>query len=147
MGVHKPADLNPVWRGPAANIGAVPQLRASLDLASPPAVVWDLISSFECWPAWGVTITAVEPSTGRVRPQMKGRVKTVAGLWLPFEITGVIDGESWSWKVAGVPATGHRVEPVDQGCRVTFTAPIWAPFYLPVLSKALRLVEQESAKL
>ena len=121
-------------------------LSASLDIASPTTVVWDVISCFQHWPAWSVTITAVEPSTGRVRPELKGRVKTVAGPWLPFEITDVIEGESWNWKVAGVPATGHRVEPIEQGSRVTFTAPIWAPFYLPVLSRALDQIEQESKK-
>ena len=97
-------------------------LRSSLDIASPPDVVWDLISSFEHWPSWGVTITAVEPSAGRVRTGSTGRVKTVAGLWVPFEITDVL----------------------ESGCRVTFTAPVWAPFYLPVLTRALHLIGQES---
>ncbi len=117
-------------------------LRSSLDIASPPDVVWERISSFEHWPSWGVTITAVEPSTGRVQPGSTGRVKTIAGFWLPFEITEVVAGASWSWTVAGVGATGHRVEPTAEGCRATFTAPIWAPFYLPVLRTALCLIER-----
>ena len=122
-------------------------LEASRDIASPHDVVWDLISCFEHWPSWGVTITAVEPSTGRVRTGLQGRVKTVAGPWLPFEILDVIEGESWDWKVAGIPATGHRVEPNGEGCRVTFTVPIWAPFYLPILTRALHLIEQRSRQL
>ena len=117
-------------------------LRISRNIASPPERVWDHISLFEHWPSWGVTITAVEPSHGRVHPGLEGRVKTVAGTWLPFRITDVSDGTSWTWKVAGVPATGHRVEPAAEGCRVTFTAPIWAPFYLPVLSRALRTLTE-----
>ena len=121
----------------------MPALRSSLAIASPPETVWDLISCFEHWPKWGVTITAVEPSTGRVQPGSAGRVKTIAGFWLPFEITDVIDGESWSWKVAGIAATGHRVAPTAEGCKVTFTAPIWAPFYLPVLTAALGMIERE----
>ncbi len=120
------------------------QLRSSLDIASHPGVVWDLISRFEHWPTWGVTISAVEPSVGRVQTGLTGRVKTVAGLWLPFEITAVVEGEQWSWKVAGIHATGHRVERTEEGCRVTFTAPIWAPFYLPVLERALTLLERAS---
>lgn len=84
-----------------------------------------------------MTIDAVEPLAGTVQSGMTGRVKTVVGLWLPFEITSVTEGESWEWKVAGLPATGHEVEPIDTGCRVTFTAPAWAPFYLPVLKRAL----------
>ncbi len=121
-------------------------LRVSLQMNAPPEIVWDLISRFEHWPSWGVSIRTVEPSTGRVQPGLKGRVKTVAGLWLPFEITDVVDGESWHWTVAGVGATGHAVEPIGEGSRVTFSAPIWAPFYVPVLKRALRLIEQESAK-
>ena len=30
-----------------------------------------------------------------------------------FEVTDFVDGESWSWKVAGIPTTSHRV--VDHG--------------------------------
>lgn len=119
-------------------------LRASRDMASRPEVVWDVISRLEHWPAWGSTITAVEPSSGRVQPGLTGRVKTVAGPWLSFEVTDVTEGESWDWRVAGIPATGHRVEPTEEGSRVTFTAPIWAPFYLPVLIRALRRIERES---
>lgn len=127
-----------------ATIGAVAHLRSSRDIASPVEDVWNLISRFEHWPSWGVTVTAVEPSAGQVRAGLTGRVKTVAGPWLPFEITDVVAGESWDWKVAGVRATGHRVLPTRSGCTVTFTAPIWAPFYLPVLARALRLVERAS---
>ena len=61
---------------------------------------------------------------------------------MPFEITEVVDGESWKWRVAGVPATGHVVESTDRGCRVTFTAPSWAPFYLPVLALGLSRLER-----
>lgn len=121
-------------------------LHSSIDVATSPEVVWELISSFEHWPSWGVTVTDVEPSVGHVEVGLKGRVRTVAGLWVRFEITDVREGESWSWKVAGVPATGHHVVPIAEGCRVTFTAPVWAPFYLPVLAQALALLETRSTR-
>lgn len=117
-------------------------LRVSLRIPSPPELAWDHISLFDHWPSWGVTITAVEPPSGRVRPGIEGRVKTIAGTWLPFRITDVRDGAFWTWRVAGVAATGHLVEPDAEGCRVTFTAPWWAPFYLPVLSRALRTLSR-----
>lgn len=121
--------------------------RSSLDIAAPPEAVWDLISRFEHWPSWGVSITSVEPSAGQVRAGATGRVRTVAGVWLPFEIIDVSDGQSWSWRVAGIAATGHRVEPREEGCRVTFTAPKWAPFYRPVLARSLRLLSKQSMKM
>jgi hypothetical protein len=119
-------------------------LRSTIDIASPPGRVWDLIARFEHWPAWGTTVEAVEPPAGQVRVGVKGRVKTIVGPWLPFEITAVIEGVSWGWKVAGIPATGHQIEPIDTGCRVTFTAPVWAPFYLPVLHRALVRLERSA---
>ncbi len=121
-------------------------LRSTIDIASPPDLVWELISRFEHWPTWGLSVTAVEPPAGQVRVGTAGRVKTVLGLWVPFEVTSVIEGESWDWKVAGIPATGHRVEPLENGCRVTFTAPPWAPFYLPVLSRSLALLERATSR-
>ena len=89
----------------------------------------------------------VEPPAGNVRNGTTGRVKTIVGLWLPFEITSVTEGESWEWKVAGIPATGHKVEPIDTGCRVTFTAPAWAPFYRPVLKRALERLREIALEL
>jgi uncharacterized protein YndB with AHSA1/START domain len=121
-------------------------LRSSVDIAAPPDVVWNLISRYEHWSAWGVSITAVEPSSGRVRAGATGRVRTLVGVWLPFEITEVAEGESWSWKVAGVSATGHRVDPTAGGCRVTFFAPGWAPFYLPVLAWSLQRLARQSSE-
>lgn len=73
---------------------------------------------------------------------MRGRVQTTAGPWIPFEITDWEEGAQWAWRVAGIPATGHRATPVTAGtCRVTFTIPIWAPFYVPVCRIALRRLD------
>jgi hypothetical protein len=72
---------------------------------------------------------------------MRGRVQTATGLWLPFEITHWEPERAWTWRVAGVPATGHRVEPLGpQRCRVSFLIPRWAPFYRPVCRSALRRI-------
>jgi hypothetical protein len=92
-----------------------------------------------------VSIVAVEPSSGPVTSGATGRVRTIVGMWLPFEITGIEEGTSWSWRVAGIPATGHRVEETGSGCLVTFSAPIWAPFYRPVLARSLQVLAQLSS--
>jgi hypothetical protein len=114
---------------------------SSIDISAPPALVWHLVASFDHWTDWGVSIRDVDAPTDSVASGVEGRVQTIAGFWLPFEITKVVDETSWAWNVAGIGATGHHVAAVGTGCRVTFTAPRWAPFYLPVLAGSLRRLE------
>ena len=61
---------------------------------------------------------------------------------LPYTVTAFEPGRYWSWSVAGIPATGHRIVPQGGGCVVTFTVPWWAPAYLPVCALALRRIER-----
>lgn len=106
-------------------------------------VAWRLLTDTEAWPRWGPSVRAVDAPARFIDAGMRGRVQTVAGLWLPFEVTAWEPGRSWSWRVAGVAATGHRVVPVDlRACQVEFTVPAWAPFYLPVCAAALRRLDR-----
>jgi hypothetical protein len=112
---------------------------AALELPVPAAVAWDLLTDTESWPHWGPSVRAVQAPRRRIGPGMRGRVCTPLGIWLPFEVTHWQDGSAWSWRVAGIEATGHVVAPVGRHhCRVTFTVPSWAPFYLPVCRSALQ---------
>ena len=114
-------------------------VRESLDIDAPADRAWDLVASFEHWPSWGVSVSDVEAPEARVRPGLRGRVRTVVGLWLPFEITDVDPGRSWSWRVARIPATGHEVEPLGPDrCRVTFTVAWPVAPYRIVLRRSLR---------
>jgi hypothetical protein len=116
-------------------------------VAAPADVVWGLLTDTAQWPAWGPSISGVEPEpTGDVpaelAPGSRGTVRTVLGPSLPYAVTAFEAGRYWSWSVAGIPATGHRVVPAPGGCLVTFTVPWWAPAYLPVCALALRRIEQ-----
>jgi hypothetical protein len=109
---------------------------AELDTAS--ARAWELLADTAHWPEWGPSVVAVEPAGVMVEPGLRGRVWTVAGFSVPFEITAVESGRSWRWRVAGVAATGHRVEPLGPGrCRVVFEVPAWAAPYALVCRMAL----------
>ena len=79
-------------------------LRVAQTIAAPAASVWRLLSVFDYWPEWGTSITAVDAAADRVTDGMTGRVRTIAGIWLPFRVTAVDPGRSWDWAVAGFPA-------------------------------------------
>lgn len=108
-----------------------------------PEAVWAVLSDTRLWPKWGPSITrvAVEGSGFVVHKGMRGRVCTILGRTLPFEIDDVEPGRSWSWRVAGVKATGHEVLPDGaHGAWVVFTLPVWAFLYAPVCLWAARKI-------
>jgi hypothetical protein len=68
---------------------------------------------------------------------------------VPFEVTS-FDAEArrWTWRVARIPATGHRVEELGAArSRVGFEIPLLAAGYAAVcrsaLSRIARLAEAE----
>ena len=114
------------------------RIRVTGEIAAPAAEVWEILVDTRRWPEWGPSIRRVECDPPRIAAGIRGRVLTVAGLWLPFEITRCEEGRSWDWKVAGVAATGHEVAPLAPGsCRVTFTVPLLAAPYVVVVRAAL----------
>lgn len=122
--------------------------QSQLELPTSAATAWRLLIDTETWPQWGPSVRAVDAPERLIGPGLRGRVQTVAGFWLPFEITRWRPGRDWAWHVAGLPATGHLVEPLAPSrCRVTFTVPSWAPLYLPVCGAALRRLHSLARKL
>ena len=114
-------------------------LEVSATIASSAAVAWGLLTDTHAWPQWGPSVRAVDSPARVITAGTRGRVQTTVGLWVPFEITDWEEGACWAWRVAGVPATGHRVTPVAAtSSRVVFLIPRWAPFYRPVCRAALR---------
>jgi hypothetical protein len=75
-------------------------------------------------------VKAVECRDRFIRQGTEGKVKTAVGICVPFIITAYEEGRFWAWKVAGVPATGHRVESQEEGlCKLTFEVPLLAAPY------------------
>ena len=104
---------------------------------------WRLLTDTRAWPEWGPSVSAVECPGRYIEAGMEGRVRTPAGPWIPFLITEFDPQRRyWAWRVAGVPATGHRVTPVDADhCEVAFLVPRWAPFYARICEIALDRIE------
>jgi hypothetical protein len=145
-------------------VGLVPPLTrrvwATRVIHAPAEVAWEILVDLDLWPVWGPSVRSVEldyeadpqsPAASAAdrdaRPRMleagsRGRVLSAAGVRLPFEVTSFLPGRSWSWRVAGVRATDHRVVPLaDESCRVGFGVGIAAAPYLAVCRVALSRIE------
>lgn len=125
-------------------------LAVGRDVAVTPAVAAEAFRDTRAWPDWGPAIDAVESDARYVTRGTSGRV-SVGGAWVPFRVTAC-DGRRWEWRVAGIPATGHRVDRYagdSDRCRVVIEVPIVAAWYVPVCRRALdrfaALVESPSA--
>jgi hypothetical protein len=114
-------------------------IEVAATIHAPAAVVWQLLIDTHAWSEWGPSVRAVDCPDRFIGHGTRGRVQTAALVWLPFEITDWEEGKSWRWRVAGIPATGHRVTPSGtDSCELAFTIPSWAPLCVPVCRAALR---------
>jgi hypothetical protein len=114
------------------------RLVVSRAVDAPAARVRTILRDTERWPAWGPSVAAVDCADRLVREGSTGRVRIAGlGLWAPFVVTTCRD-RRWSWDVAGVPATGHVVEPLPDGrARVGIEVPPLAAPYAAVCGVAL----------
>lgn len=124
------------------------RLTASLEIAAPPEAVWQVLTDLDRWPEWGPSLRSARTNDGRALGiGVTGTVTTVMRVRLPFVVTDYTESRSWAWKVAGVPATDHRIDPIADGCRVSMSVPVLAAPYLTVCHVALgriaRLVSTE----
>lgn len=102
-------------------------MRIGLHIAAPAEAVWHTLCSFRQWPLWGPSVRKVQCDQTQLQSDSSGRVQTLFGFWLPFEVTGYSPGHYWKWKVGGIDATGHRVIPMGKNnCRLEFEFPLWA---------------------
>lgn len=117
-------------------------LTTSVTVRAPAAAAWELFVDTRRWPEWGPSVARVECSDRRIGEESHGRVQTVFGLWLPFQVTEFHAGHYWRWQVAGIPATGHRVEAFGPDrCRVVFEVPVVAAPYLVVCRWAAQRIK------
>lgn len=122
-------------------------------IEAPAAAAWELLVDVRRWPEWGPSLRSATLDGGESRIDLgsTGRLRPLVGPSLGFRIDalgGDLGGpgggvRSWSWRVAGVSATGHRVEDLGDGrCRVGFRVPLLAAPYALVCAEALRRIER-----
>ncbi|MFB6296770.1 MAG: SRPBCC family protein [Halobacteriales archaeon] len=125
-------------------IGKTPdgrRIEVSRELPVPADRAWSLLVDTERWPAWGPSVRAVDCSDREIKTGSTGHVETPVGIRVPFEITAC-EPYRWTWRVARIPATGHRVEELGpEHCRVVFEIPLLAWAYVPVCCRALSRIE------
>ena len=115
----------------------------SRDIAAPAEVMWELLTDVGRWPEWGPSVRRATLASSRFELGSRGTVQTVIGLGFPFEVTRFEEGRSWSWSVAGCPATDHVVEARGPNLsRVGFGVPRIATPYLVVCRMALRHLDE-----
>jgi hypothetical protein len=107
------------------------------------ARAWSLLTDVERWPEWGPSVRAAGLDGELLEAGATGWVRTPFGIRVRFEVTDFDDGHRWSWKVAGVPATDHRVRPLSPTtCVVGFGVPRLAAPYAIVCRRALATIHR-----
>lgn len=110
----------------------------SVEVEAPPSVVWDVLVDVEAWLRWGPSVRSATVDGGALALGARGRVRPTVGPPLPFEITAFEPGHRWAWKVGGVDATDHRVEPLGPDrCRLSFGVPWTVLPYLAICRVAI----------
>ncbi|MEO6627980.1 MAG: SRPBCC family protein [Aquihabitans sp.] len=110
----------------------------SAEIDASAATVWDVLTDLDAWPRWGPSVRRASVEGGVLMAGAHGRVVTALGVSVPFEVTAFEPGIRWAWKVGGINATDHRVEPLGSDrCRVGFGVAWPATPYLAVCRIAL----------
>jgi len=113
-------------------------LAVGRDVDVPPERTARALRDTQRWPDWSPSVSGVESADRYVETGTTGRVR-VAGMWVSFRVTAATRLR-WDWEVAGLPATGHRVDRYagePDRCRAVIEVPLIAAPYVPVCRRAL----------
>lgn len=117
------------------------------EIDAPASTVWDLLVDPLAWPRWGPSVRYAWVDGGVLTAGARGKVETAIGVTLGFEITTFEPGSRWAWKVGGINATDHCVEPLEpHRCRVGFGVGWPAAPYLLICRVALGRLEELATK-
>jgi carbon monoxide dehydrogenase subunit G len=99
------------------------EFSTTIDIAAPPARVWDVMTDVERWHEWTASITGIQRfDEGPLKVGSRTLVKQPKLLPARFEVTVLEEGRGFDWRTrsAGVTAVGrHWIQPTAGGCRVT----------------------------
>ncbi len=122
---------------------ASPYLKVSRRISAPSGEVWRILTDTQLWPYWGPSVRKAECTERYVKAGSTGRVQLFSATWVKFVVTDFEEGRYWSWRVLGIRATGHWVEPLsDTYCRAGFEIPMLAAPYAVVCWVALKRISK-----
>ncbi|MBV9951864.1 MAG: SRPBCC family protein [Acidimicrobiia bacterium] len=110
---------------------------------APAAHVWRVLIDTTTWTRWGPSVSEVRHQGRFLGPGSRGQIRPPVGPWLDFDVTRFEEGHLWSWSVAGVPATAHRVVSIDaRRCQVGIDVPLLVAPYALVGAVALQRIDR-----
>ncbi len=122
---------------------ASPYAKVSRRISAPAGDVWRVLTDTRLWPSWGPSVRNVECTERYVNAGSTGRVRLISAIWVKFVVTDFVQGRYWSWRVLGIQATGHWVEPLgDSRCRAGFEIPLFAAPYTVICWVALKRISK-----
>jgi hypothetical protein len=122
--------------------GTVAAMWVSRVVQAPAAHVWRVLIDTTTWTQWGPSISEVRHEGRFLGPGSHGQIRPPVGPWLDFRVTRFDEGRQWTWSVAGVSATGHRVDSIDaRRCRVGIDVPLVVAPYALVGALALQRID------
>jgi len=107
------------------------------EIASSPAIAWDILTDTHLWPIWGSSLADVDCPDRYIEFGSRGSVKALF-FWFPFQVIAFREQQYWNWRVGPIEATGHTlIKTGENTCRLCFDMPWWAAPYVLVCSRAL----------
>jgi hypothetical protein len=120
-----------------------PYIEVGSTIKAPSPTVWNLLADTSRWVEWGPSIRAVECSDRLITLLSAGRIKTVLGFSVSFVVTDFDPGRAWSWRIFGIPATTHTLQPLGKNlCLLSFGVPLLIFPYLLVCLIAIRRIAE-----
>ncbi len=98
---------------------------ATIDIAAPAQLVYEVYTDVERWPEWAASVTSVERlDQGPLRVGSRARIKQPRLPTTVWEVTEVVTGRSFTWIAGGpgiITTASHVVTPAeaDGSSRVT----------------------------
>ena len=116
-------------------------MRVSKTISSPTQNVWQVLIDTKLWPTWGPSVKAVSCTQRYISAGLKGKIQTIFGIWINFEITRFEPLSYWEWKVAGIPATGHKLREINSNnCELIFELPLITFPYALICLRAINRI-------
>jgi len=122
-------------------------MATEIECGAPAERLWALVARPDRWHEWSPYVRGAEGlGTPEVEAGTRGEVVLRGGIRLPAEVTEVVSGRSWAWRVGGIEVD-HMVAQTEEGSRLTMavdsTGGPWsvaARLYAPVVGLIARRI-------